>query len=263
MKRITFLVSFVVLSIAAWAVPAFPGLVNFCQPDGTKVNIYLRGDEKVHWAETEDGYSLLYDSEGFLCYAVRNADGNMVPSELRATDIAQRNPQARMLLANTPAKLRFSQRQVDEYLAVWNQVAPKSATKSGNSKALTGHRKALVVLFQTRDCMLRHMKMDFIDLFNQHNYTAHYAKGSVYDYYYEASNGQFELQVDVIGPITGDHTMAYYGSDDSTGSYSFGTEVAQKIEGMADFSEYDHEIIKSFQGFFIHDSIHLVILSIP
>lgn len=240
MKHIFIFLSFIVMSLAAIAVPAYPGLVNFSQPDGSKLNIYLRGDEKVHWAETEDGYSLLYDSQGYLCYAVRNTDGNMVASEMRATDVAQRPPQAIMQLANTPKKLRFSQHQVDEYLAVWNQIAPKDKSKPG-SKALIGQRKALVVLFQTRDCTLSHMKMDFIDLFNQHNYTANYANGSVYDYYYEASNGLFELQVDVIGPITGDHTMAYYGSDDSTGSYSFGTEVAQKIEGLADFSEYDND----------------------
>lgn len=241
MKRIFFALSFVLSSLISVAVPAYPGLINFSQPDGSKLNIYLRGDEKVHWAETEDGYSLLYDSHGYLCYAVRNADGDMVASELRATDIAQRPPQAVMLLATTPQKIHYSQRQVDNYLAMWNQIVPKNDSKAGGSKALVGTRKALVVLFQTRDCQLHHMKIDFVDLFNQHNYTENYAKGSVYDYYYEASNGQFELQVDVIGPITGDHTMAFYGSDDSSGSYSFGTEVAQKIEGLADFSDYDND----------------------
>jgi len=241
MKHITLILSFVVLSLTAMAVPAYPGLVNFSQPDGSKLNIYLRGDEKVHWAETEDGYSLLYDNEGFLCYAVQNAEGDMVPSELRATNIDQRPIEATMMLKTTQKKLRYSQQQVDNYLAIWNRIVPQDNTKSSRRKSLTGVKKALVVLFQTPDCQLSHRKSEFLALFNQHNYTENNARGSVYDYYYAASNGQFELHVDVLGPITGDHTMAYYGSDDSSGSYSFGTEVAEKIEGLADFSEYDND----------------------
>ena len=250
MKRLSLSLFFIIASFVARSVPAYPDLVRFSQPDGSQLNIYLRGDERVHWAESEDGYSLLYDHEGYLCYAVHDYKGNLVASSIRATDIAQRPPQAAMLLATTPTKLRYSREQVDNYLAVWNQVAPHDS-KNG-TKALTGARKALVVLFQTRDCQLHHRLDEFYDLFNQHNYTVNGATGSVYDYYYSASNGLFELQVDVIGPVTGDHTMAYYGSDDSTGSYTFGTEVAQKIEGLANFADYDSD------GDGVVDGMHII-----
>ncbi|MBO4752162.1 MAG: M6 family metalloprotease domain-containing protein [Bacteroidales bacterium] len=255
MKRIILVITSVVMILTgvrtAQGSPAFPGLISFEQPDGTKVSIYLRGDEKVHWAETEDGYSLMYDEGGYLCYAMRTADGDMVASELRATEVNERPTEVKMMLLTTPKKLRYSHRQVTDYLAVWNQLADREP-KGGRSKALVGQKKALVVLFQTPDCRLTFRKLEFMALFNQQNYTEHNARGSVYDYYYSASNGQFSLQVDVLGPIMADNNMAYYGSDNSEGSYSFATEVANKIEGMADFSEYDND------GDGVIDGMHII-----
>lgn len=255
MKRIILVIWSIVLLLTvaqkAEGSPAFPGLISFEQPDGAKVNIYLRGDEKVHWAETEDGYSLMYDEKGYLCYAMRTANGDMVASELRATEISERPAEVRMMLLTTPKKLRYSHQQVSNYLAVWNQVAAVEP-KGGRSKALVGQKKALVVLFQTPDCHLTYRRSEFLALFNHANYTEHNAHGSVYDYYYSASNGQFTLTVDVIGPITADHNMAYYGSDNSEGSYSFATEVANKIEGMANFADYDND------GDGVIDGMHII-----
>ena len=66
-----------------FAVPAFPDLIRFQQPNSEVfVNIYLMGDERVHWAETEDGYSLLHGDDGTLCYAMLNEAGEMVASDL-------------------------------------------------------------------------------------------------------------------------------------------------------------------------------------
>ena len=255
MKRISILIILVVLVSGCFtslkASPAFPGLISFSQPDGSKVNIYLRGDEKVHWAESEDGYSLVYDDNGYLCYAIKNANGDMIASEFRATDITARPQVVKTMLMSTQKKLRFSHQQVSDYLAVWDRIAAQ-ANHNSNSKSLTGSRRALVVLFQTPDCQLHHRKSEFLALFNDHNYTEGSAHGSVYDYYHEASNGQFNLQVDVLGPITADHNMAYYGDDDSQGSWEFGTEVAQKIAGLADFSEYDND------GDGVVDGMHII-----
>ena len=57
----------------AFAVIAYPGVINFTQPDQkTKLKIYLFGDERFSWGETMDGYSLMYDNEGYLVYAVKD-----------------------------------------------------------------------------------------------------------------------------------------------------------------------------------------------
>ena len=61
MKKIyVLLIALFVSVIEVFAVQAYPHLITFTQPDESTLSIYLKGDEKVHWAETEDGYSLLY-----------------------------------------------------------------------------------------------------------------------------------------------------------------------------------------------------------
>ena len=42
------------VSVAAWAVPARPGLVETRQPDGTVITVSLHGDEFFHCASTLD-----------------------------------------------------------------------------------------------------------------------------------------------------------------------------------------------------------------
>ena len=57
------------------AVSAYPKLVRFQCPDGTFVNLQLKGDEFCKWAVTEDGYTLLRDKEGDRCYAAKDSIG--------------------------------------------------------------------------------------------------------------------------------------------------------------------------------------------
>ena len=74
------------------AVDAYPELIRFRQPDKkTFVSIYMKGDEKVHWAETEDGYSLVTNDKGYFVYAMMDRDKNMVPSKYIATNINDRS----------------------------------------------------------------------------------------------------------------------------------------------------------------------------
>ena len=67
------------------AVPAVPWPVEKQQPDGSKIFVYLKGDEKVHWMESSDGYTLMYDSGKNIVYAEQDSDGNMVPSRVKYT----------------------------------------------------------------------------------------------------------------------------------------------------------------------------------
>ncbi len=61
------------------AVPARPGFRVFDQPDGTKFIAQLKGDEHFHFAETEDRYAIIRNSEGWWTYA-NKVDGLLVPS---------------------------------------------------------------------------------------------------------------------------------------------------------------------------------------
>ena len=63
--------------IATYAVSAYPGWIRHRCPDGTFVNLKLKGDEHHKWAVTEDGYTLLRDREGDWCYAAEDCAGEV------------------------------------------------------------------------------------------------------------------------------------------------------------------------------------------
>ena len=60
------------------SVPASPFPIKTTQPDGTEIEIYNRGDERLNWVEDRKGYSLVKNEEtGYWEYAlldVRSAD---------------------------------------------------------------------------------------------------------------------------------------------------------------------------------------------
>ena len=67
MKKLFLALSLLVAgAAAAWAVPAYPGLVTRIQPDGSTIRVRLFGDESAHWMATEDGRPLVLASDGFL-----------------------------------------------------------------------------------------------------------------------------------------------------------------------------------------------------
>ena len=55
------LLTLTLLSQLLIAAPAFQGKRTFTQPDGTVINYQNRGDEYLHYAESDDGEILLYN----------------------------------------------------------------------------------------------------------------------------------------------------------------------------------------------------------
>ena len=61
-------------------VPAYRGVIERVQPDGYKLQTYLRGDERRHYAMTLDGWQIKENDKGYLCYAQVRKDGSVVAS---------------------------------------------------------------------------------------------------------------------------------------------------------------------------------------
>lgn len=222
------------------AVPAYPEKIQFRQPDGrTQVWIWLKGDERVHWAESMDGYSLVHNDNGALEYAMPDGKGGMTASGLLATEQEERSAEVEAFLKKTPKGLRFSQEQIDELLRIWNQVEDaKSGPKTMTN--VLGEKRFLVILFAFQDKPFGHGARAFKNLFNQVNYTANGAHGSVHDYYYAVSGGLFSLKVDVVGPFTGIYNTAHYGNTDN-GYQDFAHEAVDSAAQYVDFSNYDND----------------------
>ena len=91
MKKILFILVFSTLCLAGNAkvpagrgVPAYPGVIERVQPNGDTLQTYLRGDERMHWMMTLDGWQIREDKRGRLCYATLNCKGDVVASRKQA-----------------------------------------------------------------------------------------------------------------------------------------------------------------------------------
>lgn len=237
MKKIitaTLILTMSVLNLIA--VNAYPHLVSFTQPDNDIVSIYIKGDEKVHWMESEDGYSLLYNNDGYLVYAMQNEKGEMVPSNIVARNQASRTAEAKAFLANTPKYLRYTKSQINDMTQIWQMVDNQ---KQKGTNVTTGEVRLLLILMQFTDRTMVRSKNDFTNLFNQVNYSANGATGSVHDFYYANSYGKLSLTFDVVGPYTTNRETAYYGNRNG-GYQAFAKEAINAAAPDVDYSDYDN-----------------------
>ena len=95
----------------AVAVPAYPGLIQYKQANGKILTIQLKGDEKVKWALTEDGYTLMMNSKGNYEYAIQDEKGNVQPSGIEANGMKERTAVEKNLLSKTEKGLYYSPSQ--------------------------------------------------------------------------------------------------------------------------------------------------------
>ena len=240
MRKIIFLFLLFLFSMQAQkvaAVPAVPWPVEKIQPDGSKITVYLRGDERVHWMESMDGYTLMYDSERNIVYAQLDTEDNLIPSQVKAVgSSALRSSEVNDFLARTQRKLRYSKTQ----LQVLNQIWEAGEKIQKAPAAPIGERKALCVLMNFTDKTMVKTKEEFELLMNQVGYNAGSAKGSVKDFYRENSYGQLDLTVTVAGPYTTEKTQADYLSQGNNYSplQAFATEAATRAAEDLDLADY-------------------------
>ena len=94
MRKIVLILIFTLFAFESLvAVPAKQTPITITQPDGRVLTYVLRGDEVVSWCESSDGYTLLANSEGVLCYAMLDKDKNLVSSGVVACNREERNVQ--------------------------------------------------------------------------------------------------------------------------------------------------------------------------
>lgn len=93
-------------------VPASKQPIEYKQPDGTIITIVLKGDEKLHWAETKDGYTLLSNIEGGYEYAKLDKCKNLIKSDRIAHEEDKRSRKEIRFLKKIPKGLQFSDAQI-------------------------------------------------------------------------------------------------------------------------------------------------------
>jgi M6 family metalloprotease-like protein len=273
--KVLFIVTFVVLSLSPLqAVPAYPSPVKYKQPDGSEITIQLKGDERVHWGETSDGYKLLSNGKNGWEYAIADKAGDLKVSGILAREINKRTSKELQLLKGVSKNIHFSPRQVNMLKSVWESKygsdklvgvgdffrkgAVSSSNTDGRQKVFTpkGTKKLLMVLIQYPDRAFTFTKADFSNLMNTQDYNMNGALGSVRDFFLEMSYGQFDVTTDVVGIYTASQNMAYYGTDGADGSHDTNSnelmnEAITAADADVDFSQYDNDGDGTVDGVYI------------
>ena len=224
-KHYFLVIAFLFISMSSlFAVPAVPWLVEKTQPDGTKISVYLKGDEKVHWMESADGYTLLYDAQKYVVYARQDEQGNLTPSTIKFGGTEKPS-------ADIQKGLHYSPSQINTMMSIW-----KMTDDAQVQRASTGTIKALCILAAFQDRSFIKTQTDFDMLMNQIGYTAGGAKGSVRDYYNENSYGLMTLVVTVVGPVTLPQNLSYYAT--SSRYRTFALDAINAADPIVDYSQF-------------------------
>ena len=215
MKYFYFLLFMLLQVVTVSGNPALPGQWKMLTlTDGTQVNAELKGDKFCHYWQTSDG----------RCFAESNISGVYESVSLQE-------------LQNNALKKR-----------VPFMAADKHRTRTvigGEHEPYIGKKKGLILLvdFTNKKFLDDHTPELYNDIANKVGFQSDLGFiGSVKDYFLAQSDGQFELDFDVVGPLSMPKTYGYYGANTQGNDTNPGLMIAtacQMADEFVDFKDYD------------------------
>ena len=215
MKKIGLIVLLSAIVGSVWAVPARRGGLVVTQPDGSELTVYQHGDEHFHWLTNKQGEWLSMDADGYY---------------------------------------RVTEALSAEQIAAKRQTAPRRAEYQATPLNIA--TRGLIILVNFKDAAFTTSKAEMDSMLTGKNYTRNYtykyygrnytveSKGSAWKYFYDSSNGQYNPQFDVVGPVTVSQNMAYYGGNLGGGDKNpeaMIVEACKLVNDSVDFSLYDND----------------------
>ena len=211
MKKIAgIIIAALLYSTAAFAIPAWRGLVKYTQPDGSVITLQKHGDEFCHWTTDASGQVVEKDKDGWW------------------KPVSHEKLNARRMAARAKRQVR--------------RFSPRA-----NAGVASGQKHFLVILVAFSDVPFKSSTAneDFTRLLNEQGYNVNGGTGSARDFYYGNSHGYFEPIFDVYGPVQLSNTMSHYGGNDSDGNdlapEDAIIEGCQQLDNQIDFSIYDND----------------------
>ena len=228
------------VAITASAEPANPTPIVVKQPSGEMLQLKLVGDEFYHFNTTIDGYTIL-NVNGQWEYATKRGN-NLESSGIMAHDPAMRTAQEVQLLENTPKHLIDEQERNTAVKA----RATRDKKNRQNREPVVDYStfRGLIILinFNDKQFQMSDANSFYDQLCNTENYTGfyhggsfHHCTGSVRDYYYDNSMGQFDPEFDVVGPVTLDYSC-YEGNNRARDIFK---DALDAVDSQVDFTKYD------------------------
>lgn len=210
MKKVLSTILLMAVTVAMMAVPAKKGVTKTITVNGNEVQVMLVGDEHGHYWKAQNGKA--YQMIGGMYQEV---DAKVVTEKAKARR----------------AKVNAQRVQRRTF---------------GHPTTITGQKKAIMILVNFKDEKYKtgHDNALFQKIANQENYNEGNFKGSMADYFKAQSRGKFELDFDVVGPVTVSKNASYYGENDSQGNDKYpGAMICEAVklakEQVSDWTPYD------------------------
>lgn len=214
MKRILLTTQILLLvCMTMMAVPAKRGVYKTLKlDDGREIRAMLVGDEHGSFWKGDDGQAYVLKGDRYV-----TADKEAIVEKAHA----------RRAKANARNASRL----------------PK-ARRIGEIKPYYGKKKGIIILANFADIAFQegHDNALIQRIMNEENFREDPYVGSVADYFRDQSNGLFELQFDVYGPVTLSKERAYYGKHmgDNNDAHP-GEMVGEAVNLMKDMVEDWHQ----------------------
>lgn len=203
--------------------------------DGTQKSVTLCGDENIHFYLDDQGNTYIDEGNGHIAPCNKN-EVKARWNERLAANNKRRLERGKARGMITAPQLQALSRSGSKY---------HKSKWGAESNPISGKKKGLVLLvnFQDNQFDSTHNQAFFDGYFNEEGFSKQGLMGSVHDYFYECSYGQFDLTFDVVGPITVSKKMAYYGQNyQGVDMYpaEMITEACYTADSQGiDFSRYD------------------------
>lgn len=244
-----------------FAIPAYPKPLKVKQADGSWLTIQMRGDEHGHYVMTSDGIPLVFNARQRNYEYADWKDGKVQASGIKAAEASERTAKVKAFVKSQDKSAilesfkRARLQQLQQVLSSRRNVSLKASSNPQKEKLnnfpTIGEVHSLVILVQFADTKFSTVGSDahqfFNNMLNEPGFTySNGANGSARDFYLNSSNGRFQPQFDVIGPVTLPEKYSYYGAnkgssvDNPVRLEEFVREACTLADPSVDFSQYDH-----------------------
>jgi len=221
MNKFLATISFWAWCLGIMAIPARRTPFTVWQSDSTALTVTLVGDESFHFMATLDGTPVVEDGEGFY---------RLAPELKEAMASKWKERRAR----RNAHRLKKAERLA------------KERKEFGFPTQYVGEKRGIVILINYLDKAMKSTSTQeaWNDQFNQKGYNKNEHIGSVRDYFYDQSYGKFDIEFDVVGPVTVSKECKYYGENDEEDNDKHPCELVIEACQLADaegvnFADYD------------------------
>lgn len=262
MKKIIILSLLVACFVqTTFAIPAYPKPLKVKQADGSWLTIQMRGDEHGHYVLTSDGIPLVFNARQKNYEYADWKNGKVQASGIKAVEASERTAKVKAFVESQDKSAilesfkRARLQQLQQTLSSRRNASLKAGSNPQKEKLnnfpTIGEVHSLVILVQFADTKFSTVGSDahqfFNNMLNEPGFTySNGANGSARDFYLNSSNGRFQPQFDVIGPVTLPEKYSYYGAnkgssvDNPARLEQFVREACTLADPLVDFSQYDH-----------------------